>query len=260
MRQESSRSLDSDSSFSVAKADLQREAMDLDRRQIRRQLEEKLRERGLDPDKEMIVESELKGVDDETVYEDIEMFPWKQREAAVHAAAIGGRTEGRVEGLDSLERALQSHQHQLHYGRGKGFGWSAQQHRYSTAALIQKQQQINSMRQLTDWTSFRDLSQSQSSGDLSTQEATQEQMDAKKARKRARNAKLLNTIYVLVAIGVVLGFAYYIETVKVGTYETYLPKGYTSTGAVDESAPGQEASDSQGGFIDVSQQADRVAP
>ena len=214
---------------SASRTMLQREAMEYDRRQIRRQMAEKLKARGRDPEVEMVgIDEEWD--DEESVYDDTEFFPWKQREAAVHAAAVGGKTEGRMEGFDSLERALQAHQHQIHYGRGSGFGWSAQQ-KSSSRALLNTQNKLNSMRQLADWTSFRDLAQAASDQrelDGHPDGNDLERMHAKETRKSVRRNKLLSTLYVLIAIGATAGFAYYIETLKVNTYQSYVPSGYTA--------------------------------
>lgn len=262
----SSRSLESGvsgtSTASTSRSLLQKEAMEYDRRQIRRKLADTLRERGIDPEEEDLEEN---SDDDESVYDDTEFFPWKQREAAVQAAAAGGKTEGRMEGFDSLERALQAHQHQIHYGRGKGFGWSAQ-HKGSSSALLQTQNKMKSMRQLTDWTSFRDLNQStKGSNDIDIEgEGFQDELqghienDAKTAKRGYRQQALLSTLYLLIAIGATLGFAYYIETIKIDTYQTYLPKGYTASGMIDTGAD-QEASDSQAAFAAAALQTANTA-
>ena len=225
----SSRSLEIGNS-SASRTMMQQEAMEYDRRQIRRNLAEKLKARGLDPEVEMASMDEVWD-DEESVYDDTETFPWKQREAAVHAAAVGGKTEGRMEGFDSLERALQAHHHQIHYGRGSGFGWSAQQ-KSSSRDLRSTQHKLNSMRQLTDWTSFKDLSQTSSEQrdvrDGYHDDDDLEEKHAKETRKVERQKKLLSTLYVLVAIGATAGFAYYIEILKINTYQSYIPSGYTA--------------------------------
>ena len=135
-----------------SKTAIQKEGIEYDRRQIRRKLRERLQERG-----EYSEEGDDVDVgDEESVYEDTEFFPWKQREAAVEAAALGGKTEGRMEGFDSLERALQAHTHKLHYGRGRDFGWSNQQN--IIGLLGERPKALLSTRnQLTDWTSFRNI-------------------------------------------------------------------------------------------------------
>lgn len=226
--------------------------MDYDRRQIRRKLADTLRDRGVDPEEEL--KEDFDDVDDdESVYDDTEIFPWKQREAAVQAAAAGGKTEGRMEGFDSLERALQAHTHQIHYGRGKGFGWSSQ-HKASSSALLQTQNKLQSMRQMTDWTSFRDLNQAgATTGDVEKadfQDENQASTDAKATKMNFRNTALLSTLYILIAIGATMGFAYYVETIKIDTYQTYLPKGYTSMGTIDVNSE-QEPDDSQAGFVEA---------
>lgn len=225
----SSRSLEVGNS-SGSRSMLQHESMEYDRRQIRRILAEKLKERGIDPEAEMVRIDEVWD-DEESVYDDTESFPWKQREAAVQAAAVGGKTEGRMEGFDSLERALQAHHHQIHYGRGSGFGWAAQQ-KASSRDLMSTKNKLNSMRQLTDWTSFKDLAQPASEqGDVrdgSKDDNDLEEKFAKETRRIERQKKLLSTLYVLIAIGTTAGFAYYIETLKVNTYQSYIPNGYAT--------------------------------
>mmetsp|Transcript_15440 Transcript_15440/g.25710 ORF Transcript_15440/g.25710 Transcript_15440/m.25710 type:complete len:271 (-) Transcript_15440:783-1595(-) len=261
---QSSRSLESGVSNASSEGSsrsrvLQKEAMEYDRRQIRRKLADTLRDRGIDPEED---DDEENVEDDDSVYDDTEIFPWKQREAAVQAAAAGGKTEGRMEGFDSLERALQAHQHQIHYGRGKGFGWSSQ-HKASSSNLLQTQNKLKSMRQLTDWTSFRDLSQNpDDGGDI--EEDFQDELDGlvesdkKAAKKTHRHNSLLSTLYLLIAIGATLGFAYYIETIKIDTYQTYLPKGYTANGEADPTVE-QGASDSQAPFAAAAIQTGNVA-
>jgi len=261
MNQGSARSLESGTSSAsvVQRSTLQREAMEYDRRQIRRQMAEKLKERGLDPETELFENNEWE--DEESVYDDNESFPWKQREAAVQAAAVGGKTEGRMEGFDSLERALQAHQHQIHYGRGREFGWSAQQKK-SGSALMQTQHKLNSMRQLTDWTSFRDLTQVTSDKGQMVDPLLNDHVDlvqdAKSTKKRSRNNILMSTLYVLVALGATLGFAFYIETLKIDTYQSYLPQGYTNSGEADTNEE-QEGSDSQNGFLEAAQRSVNAA-
>jgi hypothetical protein len=260
--QSSARSLESgvSSNASVSRSLLQKEAIDYDRRQIRRKLADTLRDRGVDPEEELKEDYE-DGDDDESVYDDTEVFPWKQREAAVQAAAAGGKTEGRMEGFDSLERALQAHTHQIHYGRGKSFGWSAQ-HRSSSSSLLQTQHKLQSMRQTTDWTSFRDLNQAakDNGGDFEEdfQDEIQATTDAKARKKKFRSNTLLSTLYILIAIGATMGFAYYVETIKIDTYQTFLPKGYTNMGAVDVNSE-QEPDDSQAAFVEAARLAANVA-
>jgi hypothetical protein len=227
--------------------------MEYDRRQIRRKIADRLRERGVDPEEE--VKEDFVDDDEESVYDDAEIFPWKQRDAAVQAAAAGGRTEGRMEGFDSLERALQAHTHQIHYGRGKGFGWSSQR-KASSSALLQTQNKLQSMRQMTDWTSFRGLNQVTKGGDAEEDSGDEIQVttDAKAAKRNFRNNALLSTLYILIAIGATMSFAYYVETVKIDTYQTYLPKGYTNSGTVDVNSE-QEADDSQAAFVEAARSA-----
>lgn len=231
-QRQSVRALLSEASSSPEEA-LQREAMEYDRRQIRRQLSEKLKERGLDPDVE-IVDIESEWDDEQTVYDDTEVFPWKQRDAAVQAAAVGGLTEGRMEGFDSLERALHAHQHQIHYGRGRGFGWSKQTD--AGRSLLATQQKLQSMRQVSDWTSFRDLSQpSDHSGTGSERMAAADdevhQYNAAQTRKGAWRIKLCSTLLVLLAIGTTIGIAYYIETLKVESFQGYADIGSIESGS-----------------------------
>ena len=237
------RSLQSEAS-SGERATLQREAMEYDRRQIRRQLSEKLRERGLDPDVEIVnVESEWD--DEETVYDDTEFFPWKQRDAAVEAATMGGQTEGRMEGFDSLERALHSHQHQIHYGHGSGSGWSKQSD--AGRHLLSTQNKLRSMRQSTDWTSFHDLSQPSDHGsaevfdEIAASNDEVHQRHAVQTRKRAWHIKMCSSLLVLIAIGTTLGLAYFIETLKVESFYAVAAAGDTGSGELDWN----EASDSQ---------------
>lgn len=211
---------------------LQREAMEYDRRQIRRHLTEKLRERGIDPEVE-IVDIESEWDDEGTVYDDTEFFPWKQRDAAVQAAAVGGQTEGRMEGFDSLERALHAHQHQIHYGRGRGFGWSKQSD--AGRSLLATQQKLQAMRQVSDWTSFQDLSQSTDHGGIGSDEmaaANDEvhQHHAAQTRKSAWRIKLCSTLLVLLAIGTTIGIAYFIETLKVDSFQGYADVGSKESG------------------------------
>lgn len=217
------------------KLDLQREGIEYDRRQIRRKLRERLLERGED------LEEDDDAVDDEeSVYEDTEFFPWKQREAAVEAAALGGRTEGRLEGVDSLERALQAHTHKLHYGRGRGFGWSSQQ--LQSGALGERQRMNELARnQLTDWTSFRHLNVEVDEREDKTgkkEGATNSLMqdlakDLKAMKAQQRHSNIMNTVYLLSAIMVCSGFAYYIEVLKIDTYQAYLPSDKTAEKPVD---------------------------
>lgn len=248
----------SDSAHSDAsKSILQKEAMDYDRRQIRRIVADKLKERGIDPEEETAELGEDFD-DEESVYDDTEFFPWKQREAAVHAAAVGGKTEGRMEGFDSLERALQAHHHQLHYGRGRSFGWSAQQ-KSASSSLMQKQAKLQSIKQLTDWTSFQDLDKGDDASTATEKtEVDNAAKDVKAAKKRSRNSTLLSTLFILIALGATLGFAYYIETIKINSYQSYLPKGYDSRGAPIATS-GQEASDSQAGFVEAAEQSANAA-
>lgn len=216
-----------------SKTALQKEGIEYDRRQIRRKLQERLQERG-----EYLEESDDVDVgDEESVYEDTEFFPWKQREAAVEAAALGGRTEGRMEGFDSLERALQAHTHKLHYGRGRDFGWSNQQNK--VGLLGERPKTLQSTRnQLTDWTSFRNITTSQTdvtenkpapvemgNTELET-ERKNHVKDLKAMKAQQRSSNMINTIYLLSAIGVCIGFAYFIETLKLDTYQSYLPEEY----------------------------------
>jgi hypothetical protein len=218
------------------KLDLQREGIEYDRRQIRRKLRERLLDRGedLEEDDDVAVD------DEESVYEDTEFFPWKQREAAVEAAALGGRTEGRMEGFDSLERALQAHTHKLHYGRGRGFGWSNQQQH---SGVLGERQRSNEVvrNQLTDWTSFRNLNvevdaveEKSENREEDTNQLIQNQVkDLKAMKAQQRHANMLNTVYLLSAIILCLGFAYYVEVLKIDTYESYLPLGVTEEKPVD---------------------------
>ena len=229
------RSLQSEA-LSGSRATLQREAMEYDRRQIRRQLSEKLIERGIDPEVE-IVDVEDEWDDEGTVYDDTEFFPWKQRDAAIQAAAVGGQTEGRTEGFDSLERALHAHQHQIHYGHGSGFGWSKQSD--AGRNLLSTQNKLLSMRQSTDWSSFRDLSQSSEHGgggvvadEILAANDDVALHEAARTRRSAWRIKLCSSILVLIAVGTTLGFAYYIETLKVETFHAYA-KGIIEGGQLD---------------------------
>ena len=215
-----------------SKTAIQKEGIEYDRRQIRRKLRERLQERG-----EYSEEGDDVDVgDEESVYEDTEFFPWKQREAAVEAAALGGKTEGRMEGFDSLERALQAHTHKLHYGRGRDFGWSNQQN--IIGLLGERPKALLSTRnQLTDWTSFRNIT---SQSDVMENkpapvEAKNTELeiekknnvkDFKAMKAQQRTTNMINTVYLLSAIGVCLGFAYFIETLKLDTYQSYLPEEY----------------------------------
>ena len=231
---------------------LQRESIEYDRRQIRRKMAQRMRERGEDLMEEDPLLTDLEGRssmdedEDESVYEDTEIYPWKQREAAVQAAAVGGKTEGRMEGFDSMERALQAHQHKLHYGRGKGFAWSLQQkNKTRSSLLLQKQRSMASQQSLTDWQSFRqldisdnELSSSRRSdqatrgrmkgdddvGDGSSPEEAERRSDEKLMRKTARRERFVHTLVLLAAVGTVVGFAIYMEILKIDTYQTYLPK------------------------------------
>lgn len=220
--------------------ELQKEGIEYDRRQIRRKLRERLQERGEDLEDEQDIGARE---DEVSVYEDTEFFPWKQREAAVEAAALGGKTEGRMEGFDSLERALQAHTHKLHYGRGRAFGWSNQK-QHSGSIAERGKSLLGSKTQLTDWTSFRDLSIAhENSGEtkVATVETKQAQLDEaqrnrmkdiKAMKTQKRNSNILKTIYIVSAIGVCLGFAYYIEKLKIDNYQNYLPEGYIEQATV----------------------------
>lgn len=218
------------------------EGVNYDRRQIRRRVEDRLRERGIDVEQE-VVDLEENDDDDASVYEDTEEYSWKQRDAAVHAAAMGGKTEGRLEGFDSLERALQAHEHQIHYGRGRGFGWSSQQK--ASDELVGDAHKAESMNNLTDWASFRNLEEAaQEREEAGNAEIQQMKKDAKAARVSARNVKMLSTVYILAAIVAVLGFGYFVETVKINSYQTYLPRGFNELGEVEaqpETEEGQPA-------------------
>mmetsp|Transcript_25767 Transcript_25767/g.29457 ORF Transcript_25767/g.29457 Transcript_25767/m.29457 type:complete len:236 (+) Transcript_25767:33-740(+) len=226
LKQESGLSIESDAP-SVLHSAIQRESVDFDRREIRRKIVEKLKERGEDEEiGTTLLNDDFD--DEETIYEDTEIFPWKQREAAVQAAALGGKTEGRMEGYDSLERALQAHAHQLVYGRGRGFGWSSQHKTDSGPPLLLQQHKLESMQHLSDWSGstnsrVRDVDKMQTDGSGPGNPAVLAERDIKEARKRARFYRLLNWTYVLVAILMFLVFAYYIESLKLSTYEVYVP-------------------------------------
>lgn len=87
---ESSRPIKEESNRLVVKAspsvflsERQKKAIELDRRQLRRKIAEKLEARGEKED----FESLFNDYDDDerTVYDDLELFPWRQREAAIDA-------------------------------------------------------------------------------------------------------------------------------------------------------------------------------
>mmetsp|Transcript_29492 Transcript_29492/g.43558 ORF Transcript_29492/g.43558 Transcript_29492/m.43558 type:complete len:280 (-) Transcript_29492:1760-2599(-) len=216
-----------ESAATVFHSDLTRESMDFDRRQIRREIESKIRARGEDPEVEIVDDQEWD--DAETIYEDQEYFPWKQREAAVQAAAIGGKTDGRVEGYDSLERAIQAHEHQLIYGRGRGFGWAAQKNSNSTlVSSILEKQKLKSMTFLSTWASLKNMDESDEVSVVSKGEKTAtlnpEEQDKVDARKNSQYRRVRDILYLLIAIGSFLGFAFYLETVKAGNYDLYVPE------------------------------------
>ena len=246
------------------KSALQREGIEYDRRQIRRKVRSMLQERDQDDrfdssDDENNFGDDIGGLggnssrsrrneddlsivsDEESVYEDTELYPWKQREAAVRAAAMGGQTEGRMEGFDSLERALQAHQHKLHYGRGKGFAWSLQQKdKNRSSLLLQKHRSTAAMTMAggSEWQSFRNLDNetvaelSSRGGQSSTAEApvsmeTREMiLSQKEEARRRKKMNLVNTLVLLVAICSMVGFAYFLTILKVDNYAAYLPRGY----------------------------------
>jgi len=224
LKQESGLSLGSEAP-SVLHSVLQKESMDFDRRQIRRKIVEKLKERGEDEEIDILLNEDWD--DDESIYEDTEIFPWKQREAAVQAAALGGKTEGRMEGYDSLERALQAHAHQLVYGRGRGFGWSSQHKTGGDPAVLLQQHKLESMQHLSDWsgsTNSRGREASKKSDSFrSMNTAKLAEMDIKEAHKRARYHRMLNLTYLFVAVLVVIAFVYYLESLKLNVYEVYVP-------------------------------------
>ena len=277
----------------VSKVVLQREGQEYDRRQIRRRMADRLAKKGFTMTEILVedpagAESSNHDEDNESVYDDTELYPWKQREAAVQAAAVGGRTEGRMEGFDSLERALQAHQHKLHYGRGRGFGWSSQagadedkKKRKTTIlesrAAAQAENSLNNSS--TDWTSFRNLDKQQEK-QKQQQEAEEAaavkqkadagfvhhsyEQDSKLAKAQQRQHLILSTLYLLSALGILVGFAYYIETMKIDTYQTYLPKGYSvlndeSLRKASKSSVSMQTSASQQGFLVAAQQVEAVA-
>jgi hypothetical protein len=207
----------------------QREAIEYDRRHIRRILEAKLIARGLTPEVEM-VNIEEKWDDEESVYDDTEFFPWKQREAAVAAAIVGGKTEGRMEGYDSLQQALNAHQHQIQYGRSSVFGWSAQQKNQSTS-LRNTQEFVRNLNQQSAWSSFRDLGQAQMEDDLRSGSNGVTPTSSQHSQINLReNNKVFAVIIVLVAIVATVGFAFYIELLKIQHYEFKMPS--TATGEI----------------------------
>jgi hypothetical protein len=218
-----------ESSFS--RKPLQRESIEYDRRQIRRIMADKLVARGLIPDVEMVnIEEDWE--DDESIYDDTEFYPWKQREAAVAAASVGGKTEGRMEGYDSLERALNAHQHQIHYGRGSNFGWSAQQKTMSSTLRNTQElvRSLNNNYKQSTWTSFRDLGQVQMEDDIGDGSDVLTQSPNQHGRTNSRESKMFAGIIVLVAIVATVGFAFYIELLKIQHYEFKMPS--TATGEI----------------------------
>lgn len=221
-----------DTAATVFHSDLTRESMDFDRRQIRRQLEEKIRLRGRNPNDE-IVDGDY-WEDAETIYEDHEAFPWKQREAAIQAAAMGGKTESRMEGYESLERSLQAHEHQLIFGRGRAFGWAAQKRFTGSSSLVSsvlEKQKLKSMSFLSTWASFKNIDEAKElymlhrgGGGVGNGESVPAQQDKLDERKNNRYKRMRDILYIMIAIGSLIGFAAYLESVKVSNYDVYIPE------------------------------------
>lgn len=218
-----------ESAATVFHSDLTRESMDFDRRQIRRQIEAKIIARGRNPEDEIADEE---WDDAETIYEDQEAFPWKQREAAVQAAAMGGKTEGRIEGYDSLERAIQAHEHQLIYGRGRAFGWAAQKKGGAGSSLVSsvlEKQKLKSMQFLSTWASFKNIDEAEElsmpsrGGGTGEVKLDPEQQDKIDQRKNNRYQRMRDILYLLMAVGTLIGFAVYLESVKGSNYDVYIP-------------------------------------
>mmetsp|Transcript_20508 Transcript_20508/g.30827 ORF Transcript_20508/g.30827 Transcript_20508/m.30827 type:complete len:283 (-) Transcript_20508:1630-2478(-) len=216
-----------ESAATVFHSDLTRESMDFDRRQIRRQIEDKIRASGKNPEDEIADEE---WDDAETIYEDQEAFPWKQREAAVQAAAMGGKTESRMEGYDSLERAIQAHEHQLIYGRGRAFGWTAQKKNGSSSLVssVLEKQKLKSMQFLTTWASFKNIDEAEELSVLtrgkSEVKLDPEQQDKVDQRKNNRYKRMRDILYLLIAVGTLIGFAVYLESAKASNYDVYIPQ------------------------------------
>jgi hypothetical protein len=149
-----------------------------------------------------------------------------------------------------------AHTHKIQYGRGKGFGWSQQKKMYDDNKSTTDMMSLG--RELTDWESFKKLQSSLAStmsltstdpssrgtASLSKNQSikkkkkkkrtTYEQDDVRQTQKQRRNRRLLNSLYITIAVGALMAFAYYIESIKIHSYKTYLPAGYAAMQAEEE--------------------------
>mmetsp|Transcript_10944 Transcript_10944/g.16125 ORF Transcript_10944/g.16125 Transcript_10944/m.16125 type:complete len:267 (-) Transcript_10944:183-983(-) len=227
VKQHSSRSVVK-ASPSVFLSERQKEAIDIDRRQLRRKVAAKLKDRDENEDLDLLLSSDCD--DAMTIYEDLEELPWRQREAAIDAGVSDGVTESRMEGIESLMNTLQVYYSHNGYGRGPGFGWSSQNKRW-----ISHQEKLSTMRHLLISTSTQQVGTMVEK--LEKKKKAMEKMDLERqyeheAHKQRRFRKMLSLLYILIGVASFLGFAYYVETMKINTFEAYLPNGISISKSV----------------------------
>lgn len=142
-----------------------------------------------------------------------------------------GQTQGRMEGIESLQNTLHAYYSDVGFGHGPGFGWSSQHHRW-----ISHQQKLNSMRHLMVSASTQHSNMLNEK--LEKQRRLMDSMDVERqyeqeAHKRKRFGKILNILYILIGIASFLGFAYYVEIIKINTFQAYLPNGISLSKSVE---------------------------
>jgi len=214
-----------------------RTSIEYDRRQLRRNLKEKLKERGeLDEGDENgeNADDDDKS-DDETIFDDVHDHPWRVRESAIEAEALCGKTESRIEGLDSLNTSLQTyHEQKNRTDYVPGVGWSAlesSRQANEQKRLMSFHKKLKYLKHMETWHKLQgdkgtELQKKAARSSSITSFISSSNFGEAEATGLGRwNRRLLSMLFVILGLASFMGFAYYIESFKLTSYGMYLPEG-----------------------------------